>query len=69
MIGIAEQAEDGLPLLDEQGRERVVIIGGKGDQASGLRGCGSQTCSASSISRTRRAGFGGAGRFSPFRFR
>ena len=32
MIGIAEQNEDGLPLLDEQERERVVIIGGKGDQ-------------------------------------
>ena len=32
MIGIAEQNEDGSPLLDEQGQERVVIIGGKGDQ-------------------------------------
>ena len=32
MIGIAEQDEDGSPMLDEQGRERVIIIGGKGDQ-------------------------------------
>ena len=35
MIGAAEQGPDGKPLLDEQGRERVVITGGKGDQ--GLR--------------------------------
>lgn len=35
MIGIAEQNPDGSSLLDEQGRERVVITGGKGDQ--GLR--------------------------------
>ena len=35
MIGMAEQGSDGSPSLDDQGRERVVIIGGKGDQ--GLR--------------------------------
>jgi len=35
MIGMAEQGPDGNPAVDEQGRERVVIIGGKGDQ--GLR--------------------------------
>lgn len=35
LIGVAEQGPDGVPVLDEQGRERVVIIGGKGDQ--GLR--------------------------------
>jgi hypothetical protein len=35
MIGSAEQDEHGNPLLDSQGRERVVITGGKGDQ--GLR--------------------------------
>lgn len=35
MIGAAEQSPDGTPLLDGEGRERVVITGGKGDQ--GLR--------------------------------
>ena len=35
MIGVPEQDTDGKPVLDEQGRERVVITGGKGDQ--GLR--------------------------------
>ena len=35
MTGVAEQAADGNPLLEDQGRERVVITGGKGDQ--GLR--------------------------------
>ncbi len=35
MIGIAEQDEQGNPILDANGRERVVITGGKGDQ--GLR--------------------------------
>jgi hypothetical protein len=35
MIGVAEQAPDGSNLVDDQGRERVVIMGGKGDQ--GLR--------------------------------
>lgn len=35
MIGSAEQDEHGNPVLDDQGRERVVITGGKGDQ--GLR--------------------------------
>jgi hypothetical protein len=35
MIGAPEQNPDGSPVLDEQGRERVVITGGKGDQ--GLR--------------------------------
>lgn len=35
MIGVPEQGGDGRPVLDEQGRERVVITGGKGDQ--GLR--------------------------------
>lgn len=32
MIGTAEQGTDGQPILDAQGRERVVIMGGKGDQ-------------------------------------
>lgn len=32
MIGTAEQGKDGQPILDQQGRERVVIMGGKGDQ-------------------------------------
>lgn len=32
MIGVAEQDSSGKPILDELGRERVVIIGGKGDQ-------------------------------------
>ena len=35
MIGTAEQDKQGEPVLDDQGRERVVITGGKGDQ--GLR--------------------------------
>lgn len=35
MIGVAEEGPDGSPLQDEQGRERVVIMGGKGDR--GLR--------------------------------
>ena len=35
MIGVPEQDSAGKPVLDEQGRERVVITGGKGDQ--GLR--------------------------------
>ncbi len=35
MIGVAEQDANGKPVLDDQGRERVVITGGKGDQ--GLR--------------------------------
>jgi hypothetical protein len=35
IIGMSEQRSDGSPALDEQGRERVVISGGKGDQ--GLR--------------------------------
>lgn len=35
MIGIPEQDNDGKPVLDAEGRERVVITGGKGDQ--GLR--------------------------------
>jgi len=35
MIGSAELDEEGRPVLDEAGRERVVISGGKGDQ--GLR--------------------------------
>jgi hypothetical protein len=35
MIGAAEQTPEGTHVLDEQGRERVVITGGKGDQ--GLR--------------------------------
>jgi hypothetical protein len=35
MIGSPEQDEHGNPVLDAQGRERVVISGGKGDQ--GLR--------------------------------
>jgi hypothetical protein len=35
MIGAAEQNPDGATLLDADGRERVVITGGKGDQ--GLR--------------------------------
>jgi hypothetical protein len=35
MIGMAEQSPDGGPALDNQGRERVVISGGKGDR--GLR--------------------------------
>ena len=33
MIGAAEQDEHGNPVLDEHGRERVVMSGGKGDQA------------------------------------
>jgi hypothetical protein len=32
MIGMAEQGSDGNPVIDDQGRERAVIIGGKGDQ-------------------------------------
>lgn len=32
MIGSAEQDKNGKPVLDDQGRERVVITGGKGDQ-------------------------------------
>lgn len=35
MIGAPEQDSNGVPVLDKQGRERVVITGGKGDQ--GLR--------------------------------
>ena len=35
MIGAAEQDADGNPVLDAEGRERLVITGGKGDQ--GLR--------------------------------
>ena len=35
MIGVAEQSADGQVLLDPDGRERVIITGGKGDQ--GLR--------------------------------
>lgn len=35
MIGIPEQDKEGTPVLDGEGRERVVITGGKGDQ--GLR--------------------------------
>lgn len=35
MIGTAEQNPEGTPQLDDKGRERVVITGGKGDQ--GLR--------------------------------
>ena len=35
MNGAPEQDGNGVPVLDKQGRERVVITGGKGDQ--GLR--------------------------------
>lgn len=35
MIGVAEQDSNGKAILDQEGRERVVIMGGKGDQ--GLR--------------------------------
>ncbi len=32
MIGVAEQDDNGHPVVDKLGRERVVITGGKGDQ-------------------------------------